>query len=61
MSNDKRDQPTAGYKADREYARDEVDQTPMKGELFVKDKSGAVLLTQTDKTFGKGKGHKSGK
>jgi hypothetical protein len=59
MSNDKRDQPSAGHKADREYARDETDYTPMKGELFVKRADGSVLLTQTDKTFGKGKGHKS--
>jgi hypothetical protein len=58
MSNDKRDQPTAGYKADREYERDQEDQTPEKGRLFVKRGDGSVLLGQTDKTFGKGHGHR---
>lgn len=58
MSNDKRDQPSAGHKEDREYERDQEDQTPEKGRLFVKKADGTVQLTQTDKTFGKGKGHK---
>lgn len=59
MSNDKSDRPTAGYKADREYNRNQTDQTPEKGSTFVRRADGRVMLGQTDKTFGKGKGHKS--
>lgn len=52
MSNDKNDMPVAGHNPNLEYDRDRADFTPEKGRLFVKDKSGAVLLTQTKDTFG---------
>jgi hypothetical protein len=52
MSNDKRDMPHAGHQEGMEYDRDRADTRPEKGRLFVKDKSGAVLLTQTKDTFG---------
>ena len=58
MSNDKRDQPTAGHNPNREHDRGEEDQTPGKGQLHVRQADGTAMLTQTDKTFGKGKGHK---
>jgi len=59
MSNDKNQKPSAGHDPNRDYQRDQQDFTPEKGRLFVKRGDGSVLLAQTDKTFGKGKGHKS--
>ena len=56
MSQNKNDKPHAGHQEGMEYERDQADTRPEKGRLFVKDKGGAVLLGQTDKTFGGKKG-----
>jgi hypothetical protein len=61
MSNDQNEQPVAGSNPHLEYERGREDFTPEPGHLMVRQGDGTAMLTSTDKTFGKGRGHREGR